>query len=436
LAKDATFMAGNENKTMDTRTKHHLLSFFIGWLLLCSLAACSSVNTSGNVNPSPAQATSTPIITPTPHLPATSTSCPAAGTARAMVTGPMVLGSDPTIVYSVNASSAGSLKRYDVKTGQTTEILSLPGASIGNAQISADGKWVLFTNGSMLQVVRMDGQGLQTLYCDANSSNFQWSTNQNLIAFESRSDTTDAIKLLHVTDGTIENVLPQASPYNLRTWLDNTRLYLTRSDTDVPPDALAILDLNRGQNQTVSNLISVVKPEPGSFQDFDSSYNGTQVFVAHSPCTYSCSGPGDITVEPTLGGTTHTIYTSTAYSVKQVRAVTDNFLLFRVSNYGFPNQNSGDLSHNGLWVIHTDGTGLTRLTTDSDKLYTYLNNASQYPWSNVSRDSSMYAIEQQTCQKSGSPVMLLFGSLNGGAPTLFADMADGTPLSIAGWTTI
>jgi hypothetical protein len=287
----------------------------------------------------------------------------------------------------------------------------------------------------------MDGQGLQTLYCDTTSHNFQWSTNQRLIAFESKSGNTGFVKLLHVADGTIETALSQPlnTPYayQLRTWLDTTRLYLTRYDTDVPPDALAVLDLNKGLHQTVSNLVSVVKREPGVFQDFDSSYDGSQVFVAHSSCAYSCSGPGDISVQPALGGTEHAIYSSQAYSVVQVRAVTQHTLLFRVWNHGFRDPSTADLSHNGLWMVHTDGTGVMRLTTDSAHLYSNLNVDSQYPWSNVSRDGSLYAVEQQTLQTSGHPgtVTLFFGSLSGGTPTRFAWMSDGTHLSIVGWTT-
>ncbi len=87
-------------------------------------------------------------------------------------------------------------------------------------------------------------------------------------------------------------------------------------------------------------------------------------------------------------------------------------------------------------MIHTDGTGLMRLTTDSANLYTQLNADSQYPWSNVSRDGNLYAVEQQTPQASGHPgtATLLFGSLSGGIPTRFAQASDGTGLSIVGWT--
>jgi hypothetical protein len=434
-----------------SRHPYYLLAL-AGCCLIFLLAACGSgamPPTKGGTTPTAVTGSTpavTPGTTPTPAattvlVPPTQTSCPPAATARALVTAPLALGSHASIVYLVIDSSASSLKRYDVTTGQRMEIVRLLGASIGGAQVSADGQWVLFTNGSKLQVVRMDGQGLQTLYCDTTSHNFQWSTNQRLIAFESKSGSTGLVKLLRVADGTIETALSQPlnTPYayQLRTWLDTTHLYLTSYDTDVPPDALAVLDLNKGLHQTVSNLVSIVKREPGVFQDFDSGYDGAQVFVAHSPCAYSCSGPGDITVQPALGRMEHPIYSSQAYSVVQVRAVTQHTLLFRVWNHDFRDPSSGDLSHNRLWMVHTDGTGVMRLTTDSANLYTTLNVDSQYPWSNVSRDGSLYAVEQQAPQTPGHPgtVTLFFGSLSGGTPTRFARMSDGTQLSIVGWTT-
>jgi dipeptidyl aminopeptidase/acylaminoacyl peptidase len=438
---------------------HRFLLIGLSGLLFVLLAACGPTPPPTTSGPTATPiATLTPSVTPegtatptpavtTVAVPPTQTGCPAAGTARAAVLAPLALGNHQAIVYIAAAQGATTLYRYDVITGVKTQIVQGTNETISEAQISADGQWILFVSGTAsapgkLQLVRMDGQGLQTLYCDSTSSRFQWATNQQLIAFESKSESTDFVKLLRVTDGTIETALSQPlnTPYAyaLRTWLDTTRLYLTRYDTDVPPDALAVLDLQKGLNQTVSDLISVVNREPGQFQDFDSGYDGAHVFVAHSACAYECSGPGNITVQPALGGREHTIYSSQVYSVVKVRAVTQKTLLFQVGNHGFPNQNSGDLSHNGLWMIHTDGTGLTRLTTDSANLYTRLNADSQYPWSNVSRDGNLYAVEQQTSQKSGNPdtAQLFFGSLSGGTPTSFASTSDGTQLSIVGWTTM
>jgi len=444
---------------------HRFLSICLSGLLFVLLAACGpkppptttgpTSTSGGTATPGTGTTSSpTPIVTTVP-VPPTQTGCPAAGTARAAVLAPLALGSHQNVVYIVNESRGitptfGTLKRYDVTTGGKTEIVKLANLSISDAQVSADGQWILFVSGAArasgrLQLIRMDGQGLQTLYCDTTSSNFQWSTNQQLIAFESKSGSTGFVKLPRVADGTIQIALSQPLntlyDYQLRTWLDTTRLYLTRGDTDVPPDGLAVLDLQKGLHQTVSDLVPVVNPrEPGHGQllDFDSSYDGAHVFVAHSPCAYACSGPGDITVQPALGGVEHTIYSSQAYSVVQVRVVTQKTLLFRVGNYSIPDRSSGDLSHNGLWMVHTDGTGVTRLTTDGANLYTNLNADSRYPWSNVSRDGNLYALEQQTPQTPGHPgtVTLFFGSLSGGTPTRFAWVSDGTGLSIVGWTTM
>lgn len=70
-----------------------------------------------------------------------------------------------------------TLKRYTISTRTTTKIVTLPHTNIGEARISADGQWVLLhtsiPQGSAhprvaIQLVRMDGQGLQTLYCSGD----------------------------------------------------------------------------------------------------------------------------------------------------------------------------------------------------------------------------------------------------------------------------
>src|SRR5438132_475783 len=67
--------------------------------------------------------------------PALSTNCPSPGTARAASIPSITLGSHPTIVYIVNEGTSsqptfGTLKRYDVTTGNKVEILKMSGASI------------------------------------------------------------------------------------------------------------------------------------------------------------------------------------------------------------------------------------------------------------------------------------------------------------------
>src|SRR5436309_8880828 len=160
--------------------------------------------------------TITPVSTTAPEPP-TQTNCPAAGSARAAIMAPLALGSHPNIVYTLNAfhvntPTIGTLKRYDVTTGNKPEVVKLPG-SITNAQISADGQWILFvtyssfTSGTVkLQLVRMDGKGLQTLYC-ANGNSIQgpqWSTDQKLVVFGGFANGIATVYLLNISNGNLQ----------------------------------------------------------------------------------------------------------------------------------------------------------------------------------------------------------------------------------------
>src|SRR5207249_2766731 len=121
------------------------------------------------------------------------------------------------------------------------------------------------------------------------------------------------------------------------------------------------------------------------------------------------------------------------YAITSVRAVLPNTLLFTIRNDG--PIGGGDQTHNGLWKIHTDGTGLTRLTTDPAGQFSGLTNFSQFPWSNVSRDGSKYALGIITANPPNVTYTLEYGSLNGGTPFVFASITN-VQLSIVGWTTM
>jgi eukaryotic-like serine/threonine-protein kinase len=96
-----------------------------------------------------------------------------------------------------------------------------------------------------------------------------------------------------------------------------------------------------------------------------------------------------------------------------------------------------DRSHNGLWKMNMDGTGLTRLTSDYTQQWSDLNTSSNSFWSNVSRDGSNYVLQTNTIQVEPATTTLLYGSLNGGTPTAFASTSsDMTTLAIVGWTTM
>src|SRR5260370_24540846 len=106
---------------------------------------------------------------------------------------PLALGSYPSIAYifnqgTVDNASFAELKRYDVTTGSKTVIVHLPQTNIADAQVSADGQWLFFVSNdlvrSKLQLVRLDGQGLQTLFRPSDIVNHEQSSlDQKLLMF-------------------------------------------------------------------------------------------------------------------------------------------------------------------------------------------------------------------------------------------------------------
>ena len=450
---------------------HHyrILTWLSGIILIGLLTACGSSQPTTN-GPTPTSPTGTtpgatatlsgghpPVLTPTTaSVPPTQTNCPATGTARAAVLATLVLGNHPNIVYNVNqyqgstpTPTFATLKRYDVTTGTSTDIVKLPG-NISSAEVSADGQWILFvsvssfTSGTQkLQLVRLDGQGLQTLYCvnTSSSNNYgiqtpQWSTNQKYIVFSGGANGEQIIYLLDTTNGTIQNELTttfaNSRGVSIHTWLDNTHIYLANTQTDAPPNKIYILDISKGPDQQVNNLPALVNQ---TFGDFDSSYDGKHLYVNYGFCGYGCNPPGRITVQPATGGAETTVLNSPKYDTVRVRAVTASTLLVEIENQGF-NQQPTDQSHNGLWKMNTDGSSLTRLYADPSKSQSGLNPYTQYPWSNVSRDGSLYALEVIGTQTTPPTNTMLYGSLNGGSTTAFASVAGGSDLEVAGWTTM
>lgn len=446
----------------------------IACCLLFLLAACGSTGTppsTGGSTPTNS-ATATPATTPTittVPMPPVQTSCPAPGTARAAIMPPLALGPHQNIVYLVKEfhgnTPTSTLKRYDLTTGNKTEIVKLAGVSIPEAQLSADGQWLLFVNSVnqqyKLQLVRMDGQGLQTLYCAPRSiDHVLWSSNQKYAIFNSFSNDQGGMYLLNLQNGTIQlELLPADSgpPLNLKflgtpmTWLDNTRVYISFTTFPIAPiDRLGLLDTSRGPNQHMSDLTTVYQDKTGgTFNypcwDTDSSYDASTLFVAKCSgisapnCSGSCTlgtreGPSAIYTEPGRGGSLHTLLTNQTLGIASVRSISSSTLLLQVENFSV--NLTVDTSQNGFWKVKTDGTALTRLTTEAKGISTSLCPFTQNPWSNISRNGGLYAFETTTSGSYPSTYALSFGSLNGGRPQTFASISDGTQLSIVGWTTM
>src|SRR5258706_15106032 len=215
------------------RSRTFLISLFLCCIALL-VAACGSsgtgstatgATTPGSPPPStghtPTTVSGSPALVPgTVSMPPTLTSCPPAGTARAAALASLGLGSRQNIVYIVNqgpsnAPTLGTLKRYDVTTGNKTEILNLSRTYISEAQVSADGQWILFvavaSGQARLQLIRMDGQGLETLHYASPPSNgantasslhdVQWSRDQKLVIFDSYTSIGSVVDLLNMENG-------------------------------------------------------------------------------------------------------------------------------------------------------------------------------------------------------------------------------------------
>jgi len=249
----------------------------------------------------------------------------------------MTLGSHPTIVYIVNEGTSsqptfGTLKRYDVVTGNKVEILKGVGTSISEAQVSANGQWLLFVahvSGQVkLQLVRMDGQFLQTLYC-GNPAEAQWSAAQQLVVFSDSGH----VYLLNVNNGVLQVELSflRGVTIHPRTWLDTTRVYVTIQLPDGPPESLAILDTSKGPNQRYQDLPVAFDASTSTpfCWDFDSSFDANNLFV--SQCSASSSGgpgadifqgPSVITVRPPTGLSYSYLYVNQGRAFTAIRAVT------------------------------------------------------------------------------------------------------------------
>ena len=467
---------------MNKVSARYRLGGLLACCLLLLLAACGSPPTGTTGQGSLSGGSSTPTSTPsaknstppstaqTVAMPTTQTACPADGTARAAVMRPLALGSHQNLVYIYNevplntTIAYGHVRRYDATTGQKSDIAT-SGLSIMDAQVSADGQWVLFLSqpdprgdrlhSAMLQLVRMDGQGLQTLYCFSSSGlstgpnpggrlpiDVQWSSDQKSVLMTvDTHDTTSTISLLDLATGTIHTELAitdsaQLYRYNVLTWLDNTRAYVVKSGRQgpLPPISLFILDTSTNHDPNGGDLKHVLdQPVRFSNLSMDSSYDGTKLFVGY--CLQVAS-PFETTIwsEPATGGTKQTIYhQATTVCSETLRVISSDTLLLTVMN----SDAKGNIINHQVWTMKTDGSGqktLVSFPSSSTQQDTYsLNQFTQFTWSNVSRDGSMYALKINNGALNLQ--RLVVASLNGGAPMEIANTTRGG-VDLVGWTTI
>ncbi|HEU5230454.1 MAG TPA: hypothetical protein VFU49_21720 [Ktedonobacteraceae bacterium] len=380
-------------------------------------------------------------LTPSVTLPQTQIGCPTAGTSRAAIMAPIGAGADPSIVYifnqGLNPPVAGILRRYDIVTGAKTDIVNIPQGVFGAAQLSTDGQWIIFVSQvaghAAIQMVRVDGQSLQTLYCDDQSSilQLQMSPDQQTIVF-AKSGAAAGVYMFHLAFDDKATKIAGGN-FSLVTWLDNTHLYAlsTAFQTTAPPK-LALLDINK-PGQTANALPQIFAPA-SACASFDSSVDATRLY--YSQCQGIAAtgvGPSSIAELPAAGGKPNTIYNSATQAVTTLRVASTTVLLFLVKNPPPAKPVPNAPPTNGLWRINVDGTGLTHLVNIGAGQDAVLNEYSQYTWSNVSRDGKMFAIK--TIDQNGGQA-LSFEAIAGGNATTFVQFAGVGNVHIVGWTSM
>lgn len=432
-----------------------LASSFLSLLIACGSSGTSSTqaavgNTTSLTGSSQLSSgqDSTMNVSTTAVMPQTQTGCPAPGTGRAVVMPPLATHGKQTLVYMNNDRlNGGTLIRLDTATSKKTVIYASTTTNFTHAQVSTDGQWILFVstahNLSKLQLIRMDGQGLQTLYCDTldavlGSNSIVWSNNQHSIVF-SLYGPKGNISFLDVRTGHVHVSL--VTPMQIVTMLDNTRVYVALPATDAPPSTLALLDTSKGANQHIKDLrlvfVQAVEP-PSAYPcwNADSSYDATRLFISQCVATADTThpgigaykGPSTIELRGVTGDAPSLVLKNAHLAITDVRAVTPHMLLIQTTVL-VSNPDGSKTAKNDLWSVGTSGIGLTHLIGSDTRLNQYV----QTPWANVSRDGKYYAFETYVAKGEALSSTVGYGSLQGGKTTTIASNLGGE-VSIVGWT--
>ncbi len=280
-----------------SRRSHRWCYSFVCTCLLFLFTACSSPSLSPGANQTPTKGAAA-TITPIP------TTCPSATMptkSKSIIMPAMQSGGDANIVYSISIvqpypRSCSILRRYDVTTGKTVDIATINNGGISDAEISPDGQWILFSTVNIgcfeFDIIRMDGLYLQTLrgFCEADG-NSQWSPNQHSVMLDVMG-MAQRFDLLDMTTGKMQTELVQYIPYStsyeLHNWLDTKHVYVVDSFAGHPsimPQYLYILDTRKGPDQQTSDLQFVTQLASPSAWSFDSSYDGSSLFISRCHCT-------------------------------------------------------------------------------------------------------------------------------------------------------
>src|SRR5581483_4642757 len=315
--------------------------------LLFLLSACGgNPAASGGISTPTALATHKPSLTPTPMSTQSSTAtpslpadCPAPGTAhQALLQSAQVASSvsQHIIYYSERggiqvSENHAKLMSYDVTTGKASSLISFsdPATGIISAQLSADNQWLLFVSDlsvqgpsstssyilQKLQIVRADGQHLQTLMCNTGQAFGHdaplLSPDNKYIAFDIFNENKKyyAIDVLNVTTGEIRELYASAN-FHVRSWINTTRLYAipVQDRSATAAEGIYLFDMNYSANKyskypvavgSLVNLCDTLEVDSAKNQLFTSSCG---VVNANCRAGIALQGPSTLSTQPVTGG--------------------------------------------------------------------------------------------------------------------------------------
>jgi len=376
----------------------------------------------------------------TVRQPTIETVCPAK--ARAAIRTRLNIGKRQQLVYTYNTSSDGLLIRYELASQKKTILLDLANATISDTQLSPDGHFIVFVtqvnDRPAIQMVRIDGQNLQTLYCAPNNNglvnfidNLLWSPDQQQIVFRVpnviNAKSAPQIQLLNLSTGTLQTLITPAgnTGYIPRSWSTANQIYAQgyAIDDSVPQHDIYVLDV---ANKSIKRIALI----EGYGWDMDLTPDGHMLLLsqgANQPPLGHPQPPSLISEQDATGGVLHVIYASHVHAVTQVRAISATTLLFVLGGRSA----TGDLD--GLWKINTNGSDLTFLTKDGKLL-----SDRHTLWSSISRDERMYAVMGYSSDAGTDKgqAKIFVGPLNGDATTVIDTIDASNNAEIVGWTMV
>lgn len=361
-----------------------------------------------------------------------------------------------TSSYDKNANELSAFQGYDISTRQSYEILKLPpGGHVDDAQISGDGQWLLLLvdyfsskaspqSITKIQLVRVDGQYLQTLYCTPKIiRGILWSPNMRTVVFNLLSPTgvinQKTPLIMYELDTTVGELSPilnatAGTGYTPLFWVNqagaSTMFYATNYKLDgsggplvTLPGNLYFFDLNQKPPYT-----PVLTSKTTGCQTYTLSPDSTRLFISQCNPASGPQSPSTIQVQdishPLHPSPPTTILSSSTLAVFTITAISNTTLLIDVLNAG------GDSSQNGIWKMNMDGTGLKRLTASGLLDFDYpTSGAYQDPWTNISRNGQFYSISKWQGSR------LAYGLLSGNESEIIPLPPSADIVGVIGWTT-